>query len=350
MKYGFLLPVLFAVSIVFSQETYYNDVNLTLSGIALKNELSNKITLTHSNSLSYANVWEALKITDLVPGSSTNVYLVYGYDDSDGNLTTDLTRSKNSNGGSVGDWNREHTYPKSLGTPDLGTSGPGSDAHMLRSSDVQRNGMRGSLKFVDGTGTSQSAPGGWYPGDEWKGDMARIIMYMYLRYGARCLPINTGVGTPIVIDPDMIDLFLEWNAEDSVSAYEVVRNDYLGTTSNQYGQGNRNPFIDNPYLATKIWGGTMAEDIWGIYASIEEYDLNSIISIYPNPSENIVHIKVDESIVLNSVIVYTLEGREVFSNKSFHNNIIEIDHLKSGFYFFEMITNKGSLVEKVIVN
>ena len=36
-----------------------------------------------------------------------------------------------------GDWNREHTYAKSLGTPNLGTSGPGADAHHLRPSDVE---------------------------------------------------------------------------------------------------------------------------------------------------------------------------------------------------------------------
>ena len=350
MKYILLLPALITVSIVFSQQAYYNDVDLTLSGMALKSELSNKIITTHSNNLSYSEVWEALKVTDLVPGSSTDVYLIYGYDNGDGNVTTDSTRSKNSNGGAVGDWNREHVYPKSLGTPNLGTSGPGADAHMLRSSDVQRNGMRGSLKFVDGSGTSQAVSGGWYPGDEWKGDMARIIMYMYLRYESQCLPINTGVGTSVIIDPDMIDLFLEWNAQDSVSAYEVVRNDYLGTTVNQYGQGNRNPFIDNPYLATKIWGGTIAEDIWDIYASVEEFDLQSMISLYPNPSDNVVKIIVNEGVVLNSVRVHTTAGQEVYFNSSALNKTIEIDHLETGLYFFQISTNKGTLIEKVIVN
>jgi len=65
----------------------------------------------------------------------------------------------------------------------------------------------------------------------------------------------------------MIDLFLKWNVEDPVSELEKSRNTYHENTTNQYAQGNRNPFIDNPYLATRIWGGDSAEDLWGIYTS-----------------------------------------------------------------------------------
>ena len=65
----------------------------------------------------------------------------------------------------------------------------------------------------------------------------------------------------------MIDLFLQWNAEDPVSDFERQRNTFHENTSNQNAQGNRNPFIDNPILATRIWGGTKAEDSWGIYTN-----------------------------------------------------------------------------------
>ena len=102
-----------------------------------------------------------------------------------------------------------------------------------------------------------------------------IIMYMYTRYhGAgnqsfetSCLPSNIGFGTANDADSNMIDLFLQWNAEDPVSQFEDNRNTYLGNASNTYGQGNRNPFIDNPYLATRIWGGESAKDVWGNYTS-----------------------------------------------------------------------------------
>ncbi len=240
--------------------TYYNDVNLNLSGQALQNELGNKVTNTHVTFLSYTpGVWDALKQTDLDPNDASKVILIYGYSDTDGNSTTDRTRGVNNNGGGSTDWNREHVYPKSLGSPNLGTEGPGADAHHLRPSDVQRNSSRGSRKFADGSGNSgATSQGHWYPGDEFKGDVARMMMYMYIRYGNRCLPKNVGVGTAATSDSNMLQLFLEWNAEDPVSQLELQRNPLLENI-----QGNRNPFVDNPAFATEIWGGPQAEDRFG---------------------------------------------------------------------------------------
>jgi chitodextrinase len=248
-----------------AQENYYNDVDLTAEGIALKENLATKTISAHTNILSYG--WGAFQEGDLNPENSSEVLLIYGYSASG---KTARTRGVNQNGGDQGDWNREHTYAKSLGTPNLGTSGPGADAHHLRPSDVGYNSERGSKKFADGSGNSGSVSGGWYPGDEWKGDIARMMMYMYIRYGDRCKPSGVGVGSTSSTPDDMIDLFLEWNAEDPVSDFERQRNTYHENRSNTYAQGNRNPFIDNAYLATKIWGGTPAEDYWGIYTSNDD--------------------------------------------------------------------------------
>ena len=257
-SFGFFLSI-------FSQESYYSNVNFSLNGIALKEELATKITTTHTNFLSYTpGVWNASKATDVNPKNTSEVILIYGYTSSG---TTARTRNIDNNGGGQGQWNREHTYPRSLGNPNLGSSGPGADAHHLRPSDVQYNGQRGSLRFVNGSGNSGNVSGGWYPGDEWKGDIARMMMYMYLRYGNQCLPSVVGVGNNTSTPDDMIDLFLNWNAEDPVSDFERQRNTYHENTNNTYAQGNRNPFIDNAYLATKIWGGTPAEDSWGIFTS-----------------------------------------------------------------------------------
>ena len=267
MKKQLFFTLLFFTSFLFAQiPAYYNDVNLNLSGTSLKDELATKIISTHTNYLSYSEIWYASRITDLDPNdaSNSNVLLIYGYDDNDGNYRTDRTRSKFANGGNNGtDWNREHVYAKSLGTPSLGTSGPGSDAHHLRPADATWNSTRGSKKFAQGSGHSGAVANGWYPGDEWKGDVARMMMYMYLRYGNQCKPTNVGVGNASNTPDDMIDLFLQWNAEDPVSQLEINRNNYHGNTANTYAQGNRNPFIDNPAFATQIWGGPQAEDRFG---------------------------------------------------------------------------------------
>ncbi|WP_417784930.1 endonuclease [Tenacibaculum sp.] len=237
---------------------YYKNTNFNLTGSPLKEELAATISSTHTTNLSYTpGVWDVLKQSDLDPTDNTKVILIYGYNDDDGNYVTDRTRDKDANGGNDGGWNREHVYPKALGNPNLGTSGPGADAHHLRPSDVRFNSQRGSLKFVAGTGNAKGVSGGWYPGDEWKGDVARMMMYMYLRYGNQCLPKNVAIGSTVTSDSNMVDLLLQWNTDDPVSDLEIQRNNFVANE-----QGNRNPFIDNPYLATVIWSGSEAENTW----------------------------------------------------------------------------------------
>lgn len=268
-------------SYVFSQEAYYNGLDLNLTGVALKNVLATKIINTHTNSLSYSNIWDASMITDVNPVNSAEVLLIYGYSASG---QTARTRGINMNGGSVGDWNREHVFSNSLAVPDLDNSGtngpPYADAHNLRPCDTQTNSSRGNRKFSDDTGNSGATTEsyidfngnnavGWYPGDEWKGDVARMMMYDYLRYGDQCKPTFVGLGSNAATPDDMIDLFLQWNVDDPVSDFERQRNTYHENTANTYAQGNRNPFIDNPRLATRIWGGPEAEDTWGIYTSVD---------------------------------------------------------------------------------
>ncbi|QVY65542.1 endonuclease [Polaribacter sp. Q13] len=270
MRKNLLLLFLFLTTIISAQEQYYNDVNLKEEGLALKEALAIKTISAHTNYLSYTpGIWEASKITDEDPENSNNVLLIYGYDDNDGSYITDKTRNKNLNGGDTGtDWNREHTYANSLANPKLESSGktgpPYAEAHNLRPSDVKMNSNRGNLKFADGSGNAGTVSGGWYPGDEWKGDVARMMMYMYIRYGDQCKPTGVGIGSATATPDDMIDLFLEWNIEDPVSDFERQRNAYHDSNAT-YAQGNRNPFIDNAYLATRIWGGENAIDSWGIY-------------------------------------------------------------------------------------
>ncbi|WGD34195.1 endonuclease [Olleya sp. YS] len=265
MKNKLLLLLLFISSITYAQiPSYYNDVNLSLTGTDLKDELAIKIIGTHTNFLSYTpGVWNALEEADADPNNPNDVLLIYGYNDNDGEAKTDRTRGKFDHGGNLGEWNREHTYPKSLGTPNLGTTGPGSDAHHLRACDGQMNSTRNNRKYADGSGNAGiTAQGYFYPGDEWKGDVARMMLFMYLRYDDRCLPVNVGIGNTIAGDNNMIDLFLQWNVEDPVNVFEDNRNEVIAGI-----QGNRNPFIDNPAFATQIWGGPQAEDRFGIGGS-----------------------------------------------------------------------------------
>ena len=133
--------------------------------------------------------------------------------------------------------NREHTWPQSK----LGTVK--DDLHNLRAANSTTNSNRGNLSFVeDGKTYTGSQPygtfsGGWYPGDEHIGDVARIILYISIRYN---LNIDV-VGS--------LQTFLQWHEMDPVNDFERTRNDRI------FGiQNNRNPFIDHPELVDIYFG------------------------------------------------------------------------------------------------
>ena len=226
-------------------DDYYSDA-IGKKGDVLKAALHEIIDDHHE--LSYSEVWDALKITDEDPNNSDNVILLYSGD----------SRSKNRNGGMVGDWNREHTWAKSHGN--FGTSkGPGTDIHHLRPSDVQVNSSRGNLDFdYGGTANVKNCAeckrdsDSWEPPNDVKGDVARMLFYMAVRYEAGDkvdLELNDRVNNGSIPYHGKLSVLLEWHEQDPVSEWEMNRNEKIEEI-----QGNRNPFIDHPEWANDIWG------------------------------------------------------------------------------------------------
>ena len=349
MKQHYFLLLFLISTLSFAQQPYYDSIDFSETGLTLKGSLKTLMENTHTNMLTYTpGVWNALKATDFNPNDTSNVILIYGWEDgTDGDCTNDYQRGINDNGGTnCFDWNREHTYPRSLGTPNLGSTGPGADALMLRPSDVQRNALRGNKKFADGVGNSGVVSGNWYPGDEFKGDIARIMMYMYMYYDDRCLPTNVGVGSNADTPDDMIDLFLQWNVDDPVSDFERMRNEYHDSSTNANAQGNRNPFIDNPALATVIWGGPEAEDTWGTLLSVKEFTKNTF-AVYPNPVKGeLINVAINNTV---NYTIYNILGKQILEGQlSESRNTINVANLTKGIYILKLTTKTGEVSKKII--
>lgn len=339
-----LVLFLLATSVVFSQQPYYSDVNLTLTGEALFNELQMKIS-QHNPNFNYGDARDVLVFTDEDSDNSSNVLLVYGYNDNDGNCTTDRSRLKTEFGGMVCEYNREHVFARTRSNPSMGNAnntatGIIADPHNIRACDQQMNNNKGDRKFQNGSGNAAVINGNFYPGDEWKGDMARMMMYMYTRYGDQCLPSLMGEGA-LQSGTQMLQMYLQWNVDDPVNEYEDQRNDYLEGV-----YGNRNPFIDNPALATIIWGGPLAEDRWGLLStqSVSNFDF----VFYPNPS-NGNDISITSNTTIDQVIVYNLHGQIVMEIQPQNPRHAKINHLDSGFYLVKLKTNQGTTTKKMIV-
>ncbi|MCD5354217.1 endonuclease [Kineosporia mesophila] len=226
---------------------YYDDA-VGKTGNSLHTAL-HQIISTDVQKLSYDQVWDALKVTDQDPKNSGNVILLY----------SGTSRSKSLNGGDADDWNREHVWAKSHG--DFGTAtGPGTDLHHLRPEDVTVNSDRSNKDFDDGGSESAEAPGNftdsdsWEPRDAVKGDVARMIFYMAVRYdggdGFADLTLDEKTSGGTAPRFGKLSTLLEWNAQDPPDSFEQNRNNVI---YERY-QHNRNPFIDHPEWVDAVFG------------------------------------------------------------------------------------------------
>jgi len=226
--------------------TYYADA-IGKTGAQLEAALHDIIS-TGDTPVSYDTVWTALKQTDQDPGNSANVIALY----------SGKSMAKSNNGGGVDQWNREHVWAQSHGGFGT-TTGPGTDLHHLRPEDVTVNSARGNLDFDQGGTQNAEAPGNYADGNSWeprdavKGDVARMIFYMSVRYeggdGFADLEVNDLVGNGSAPHIGRVSVLLQWSSQDPPSAFEQRRNDVIHET----WQHNRNPFVDHPEWATEIW-------------------------------------------------------------------------------------------------
>ena len=261
-------PSDYRLNLTFS-DSYYDDLNGYLD-VDFKIKLHALIETTHINQGSYSDAWAVLKAADQDPSNSSNILCIY---------TGRSIPIANQDTGSSGDniWNREHVWPKSLGFSSK--SNPAhNDCHHLHASEKNINSTRGNKDFGEVIGgTTDSYGNSWNssyfePRDEVKGDIARSILYMVVRYnGDDCdsctLDLemvdgtaNTGdivSGTRGYIGD--IDTLLKWHYEDPVSEEEKNRNDIVYSY-----QGNRNPFIDHEEFVTYLYTDLVSE-----YTSID---------------------------------------------------------------------------------
>ena len=239
---------------------YYNNAT-GKTGDELKEALHD-IIKDHT-SISYQQIWSAFWSTD---NKGNNV--VWDMYSDGANYTYNYYNNGNNQCGEYeqeGDcFNREHSWPKSWFSGDEQTI-PGRDLHHIFPTDGFVNSQRSSYPFGEVNNASWTSQNGsklgtcksslgyngtvFEPIDEYKGDFARAIMYMSVRYYDEDSDWgSSGMTNKSVIKSWAIAMLLNWSDNDPVSQKEIDRNNVV------YGiQGNRNPFIDHPEYAHIIW-------------------------------------------------------------------------------------------------
>ena len=301
-------------------DAYWSTVNTSANAQTLFNKISALIN-TDTTTIGYDGLWDAYKKTDQVPGTS-KIWDMYG-----GFQFTFQSGGKNYS--DEGDcYNREHSIPKSWWgkTEDERYSdiihlvptdgyvnnrrsnyafGEVANATYTWKLSERRDGSNnviqnvgysklGTAKSINGVSYSGSDPV-FEPADDYKGDFARIYYYFATRYGPRSKIATSGDGQ-YMFTSDSAKFYMtsygralmnKWHVQDPVSQKEIDRNNGVEET-----QGNRNPYVDHPEWADKIYGSNY-EETHG-----SSHDDTPHLSI----STTKTNIAVDESVTLTATV------------------------------------------------
>ena len=323
----------------------YYDVLDGLAGNALTQGMQelvseNGVVRTHT----YADIIDILKEADQNPENNNQVWLVY----------TEEPRAKflfQTGSSGVGKWNREHTFPRSLGgfssiedddIPDGinvwwetnadSLRHANSDAHGLRAADAGENSSRGNQHYGQYVGPTGNA-------GSFKGDVARGVFFLAIRYND--LDVVNGFPT---ITGELGDLatLLTWHQQDPPDDFEMNRNNIIYDW-----QKNRNPFIDFPNLVDFIWGSEFGNP-WDQNLSTTDILVDQIV-VYPNPVSNQIlkfkGLKPDQDYDFN---LRDITGRLIWSKSQ--KGLPELRlNVNSGLYFLSISDSQSTHIQRVIV-
>lgn len=255
-----------------SQATAYYTGNYTYDTMSkLQGGTTNCLTTVNSAMYKRLQTLMSSTMTNSVSYSALTKY----WPTTDGNLLFYSDEISSS-------YNREHVWPKSRAS--FYQSNGGSDLHHLRPTNTNVNSTRSNYTMGNVRGVISGYSTYQYEGknvlyyspgndlvevnDYVKGDVARILLYVYVRWGERNLfekdpspkaPENGEYdkggnnGLKVI---ESLDTLLEWCELDPVDTWEMKRNDEV-----QNIQGNRNVFIDYPEYSWLLFGQEVPNDM-----------------------------------------------------------------------------------------
>lgn len=337
---------------------YYNSA--TGTGYALKTQLFNIIK--NHNDRGYGGLYVTYTTSDKDFFYENNGTMLDMYTENPTGPECEFTYGINQDDGTLGNnecerYNREHLIPQSVfssATPMY------SDAHFVVPSDKHVNGVRNNFAFgrvgsATYTSTNQSKLGqnlnsGYSAGyvgvvfepiDEFKGDIARMLLYFATRYenvvAGYTYAMFNGTSTQVFTDA-FKNILLTWNAQDPVSAREIARNNAIYAR-----QGNRNPYIDNNNYVTLVWGNPPL--------AVDGFDALSSVNIYPNPA-NEHKINIESNVALTDIQLIAVSGQIIREehNPAALGNTYTLENLPQGLYFLKLNADQQSVTKKIIVN
>lgn len=249
-------------------------------------------------------------------------------------------------------FNREHSFPKSwFGGEQYPMY---SDLFHLYPTDGWVNNKRSNYPFGETNNPSWTSTNGSklgpssYPGytdiifepiDEYKGDFARSILYMAVRYyGEDAAWPGSGMVSGSEPVGWALKMLIGWNDNDPVSQKESERNEAVFDL-----QGNRNPFIDN---------SSFVEQIWGTQTGIEKAQSESMeIIVWPLPAKEFLYIELGDTFQGSQFRIFDVTGNNVMSGIAAGTSFrIDLPPMKSGYYILSLSDNERTISTGIIVS
>ena len=252
-------------------------------------------------------------------------------------------------------YNREHIFPQGFFNEQLPMR---TDIHHVVPTDGYVNNRRANYPFGEVTNDTWMSNNGskvgqntfgsysgvvFEPIDEFKGDIARMLLYFAVRYEDEVTDSSwddhTTTNNPLNGTNDQVyeiwylQLLYKWHLEDPVSEREIKRNNEAYNF-----QGNRNPFIDYPEYVDTIWSSVLSNS---------DYQLSNQTSIYPNPAVgNYIQIINKEKV---TVKVFSILGKELLKKTIYpENNALDISTINKGIYIVKITNNYNTITRKLI--
>ncbi|MBI3232781.1 MAG: endonuclease [Bacteroidetes bacterium] len=275
----------------------------------------------------------------------------------------------------VGTFSREHTWCHSWMPTYSSTSGAeySDQHHLFPTEQVHANGIRsnhpeGIVTTVTSSylnakiGTNANGNTVYEPQNSHKGNTARALLYMAVRYNGvsgNDWTFNYLNKTTLVAlgeDSQSVATLLAWHAADPVDSYEVARNDYVYSI-----QGNRNPFVDHPeyvnyinfHNVTYSTTGSNKTNIGDLNNGVKN-ETNAPFKLYamPNPFNGEVIVSMNSNENLNTAMnIYDITGKLIAQKNiaityGFNAYTINAEDWPSGIYIIK-IEGNGQVVKVV---
>ncbi|WP_291146588.1 endonuclease [Flavobacterium sp. UBA7680] len=252
------------------------------------------------------------------------------------------------------------------------SSGTGTATDLLFSEYIEGSGNNKALEIANNTGSSVSlsaytikkqtnGAGSWSTG---------LALSGTLTTGSKFVIVNSSISStcfsPSSANISTTATELTFNGNDAVGLFKNgVLIDIIGT----FNGGTANFAVDvtlrrkstvtspsSTFNLSSQWDSYTQDTCNNLASKIakpieeEVVELSDEIVVFPNPSDEIFNIVLDNSDSPYSIEILSFSGQKVFEKQNATDSVISVSHLSSGIYIAKITRDSKTIIKKIVIN